>query len=84
MQYTDEILLKENPTESIRLAQNAIAIDPTWEDAYSLQMQAYIAKGNRPQAIKTYQKCVDVLDEEFGIDPLPETRKLLKEIESIH
>ena len=79
-----EILLKENPTESIRLAQNALSIDPTWEDAYRLQMQAYIEKGNRPQAIKTYQKCVDVLDEEFGIDPLPETRNLLKEIESIH
>ena len=78
-----ELLLHENPTESIRLAQNALAIDPTWEDAYRLQMQAYIVKGNRPQAIKTYQKCVDVLDEEFGIDPLPETRNLLKEIESI-
>ena len=63
--------------------KNALSIDPTWEDAYRLQMQAYIAKGNRPQAIKTYQKCVDVLDEEFGIDPLPETRNLLKEIESI-
>jgi DNA-binding SARP family transcriptional activator len=79
-----ETVLQENPTESIRLAQNALAIDPSWEDAYRIQMQAYIAKGNRPQAIKAYQKCVDVLDEEFGIDPLPETRNLLKEIESIH
>ena len=78
-----EILVEENPTESIRLAQNAISIDPTWEDAYRLQMQAYRIKGNRPQAIKTYQKCVDVLDEEYGIDPLPETKKLIKEIEEI-
>ena len=39
-----EILLKENPLESIRLAQNAISIDPTWEDAYRLQMNAYLAK----------------------------------------
>ncbi len=78
-----EILLDQNPIESIRLAQNAIAIDPTWEDAYRLQMQAYLAKGNRPQAIKTYQKCVAVLDEEYGIDPLPETKKLIKEIEAI-
>ena len=79
-----EILLKENPLESIRLAQNAISIDPTWEDAYRLQMHAYLAKGNRPQAIKTYQKCVSILDEEYGIDPLPETKKLLREIEEIH
>jgi two-component SAPR family response regulator len=79
-----EILLKDNPLESIRLAQCAIAIDNTWEDAYRLQMQAYIIKGNRPQAIKAYQKCVDVLDQEYGIDPLPATKSLLKEIENIH
>ncbi|RMA58689.1 AfsR/SARP family transcriptional regulator [Ulvibacter antarcticus] len=78
-----EIILSENPMESVRLAQCAIAIDPTWEDAYRLQMKAYIAKGNRPQAIKAYQKCADILDEEYGIDPLPETKKLLQEIESL-
>ncbi|MBT8301223.1 MAG: bacterial transcriptional activator domain-containing protein [Maribacter sp.] len=78
-----EILLTENPLESIRLAQCAIAIDKTWEDAYRLQMQAYLIKGNRPQAIKAYQKCADVLEEEYGIDPLPETKKVLQEIESI-
>jgi len=78
-----EILLNENPLESIRLAQCAIAIDNTWEDAYRLQMQAYIIKGNRPQAIKAYQKCADVLDEAYGIDPLPATKNLLQEIERI-
>ncbi|NNK19365.1 MAG: transcriptional regulator [Maribacter sp.] len=78
-----EILLNENPLESIRLAQCAIAIDKTWEDAYRLQMQAYLIKGNRPQAIKAYQKCADVLEEEYGIDPLPETKRVLQEIESI-
>ena len=78
-----EILLNENPLESVRLAQCAIAIDNTWEDAYRLQMQAYMIKGNRPQAIKAYQKCADVLDQEYGIDPLPATKSLLQEIESI-
>ena len=78
-----EMLVKENPMESVRLAQQAIAIDKTWEDAYRIQMQAYIHKGNRPQALKTFQKCVDVLDEEYGISPLPATKKLLKEIEMI-
>ena len=78
-----EILLDENPLESIRLAQNALAIDATWEDAYRIQMKAYIKKGNRPQAIKTYMKCEVILEEEYGIAPLPETKKLLQEIESI-
>lgn len=78
-----EILIEENPLESIRLAQNAINIDATWEDAYRIQMKAYIKKGNRPQAIKTFMKCEIVLEEEYGISPLPETKKLLQEIESI-
>ncbi|APG66084.1 transcriptional regulator [Tenacibaculum todarodis] len=78
-----EILLAENPLESIRLAQAALAIDNTWEDAYRLQMRGYLAKGNRPQAIKTYMKCEVILEEEYGISPLPETKQLLKEIEAI-
>lgn len=78
-----EILLEEKPIESIRLAQNALYIDPTWEDAYRIQMKAYISKGNRPQAIRTYQKCVTILDVEYGIEPLPETKNLIKDIEDI-
>lgn len=78
-----EIVLEENPMESVRLAQSALAIDNTWEDAYRLQMRAYLAKGNRPQAIKTYMKCEVILEEEYGIAPLPETKNLLKEIEAI-
>lgn len=78
-----EILVEENPLESIRLAQKALAIDATWEDAYRIQMQAYLAKGNRPQAIKTYLKCEIVLEKEYGISPLPETKKLFQKIEEI-
>jgi DNA-binding SARP family transcriptional activator len=78
-----EILVDDNALESIRLAQKALAIDATWEDAYRIQMKAYIVKGNRPQAIKTYLKCAFILEEEYGISPLPETKSLLKEIEAI-
>jgi len=77
-----ELLLEENPLESIRLAQQALLLDPTWEDAYRLEMQAYLQEGNRPMAIKTYQTCVKVLDEEFGIQPLPETRRLMELVRS--
>lgn len=78
-----ELLQTENPIESIRLAQNALAIDPCWEDAYRIQMQAYINKGNRPQALKTYQICKETLDREYGVSPLPATKKLFTEITQI-
>lgn len=78
-----ELLIKENPMESVRLAQQALQIDKTWEDAYRIQMEAYLEKGNRPMAIKTYQQCERVLEEEFGIDPLPETRRVYRKIRGI-
>ena len=75
-----ELLLSTNPVESIRLAQQALLLDATWEEAYRLQMDAYLKKGNRPMAIKTYRQCEEVLQKEFGIAPLPETKALIKKI----
>ena len=75
-----ELLITENPMESVRLTQQALQIDATWEDAYRIQMEAYFVRGNRPMAIKTYQQCKKVLDDEFGIEPLPETQQLMKKI----
>ncbi len=74
-----ELHLSTLPTETIRLAQRALQIDNTWEEAYRLQMKAYQISGNRPMVIKTYNACEAVLEKEFGIDPLPETRKVLEE-----
>lgn len=78
-----EMKLDTNPEESIRLAQEALLIDSTWEEAYRLQMMAYQKKGNRPQLIKTYNTCKEVLQNEFGIDPLPETANIYNEFISI-
>ena len=78
-----EIILHQKPLESIRLVEAALAIDNTWEDAYRIQMKAYLIKGNRPQAIKAYMKCEIVLEEEYGVAPLPETKQLLKKIEAM-
>jgi DNA-binding SARP family transcriptional activator len=75
-----EILLKDNPTECIQLCQQALLMDVVWEDAYRLQMEAYLLKGNRPMAIKTYQVCEKTLYEELGIKPLPETKKTYQKI----
>lgn len=78
-----ELLKSEHPQEAIRLCQEALSIDSVWEDAYRIQMEAYIKLGNRPLALKTYLKCKATLNEEFGIDPLPITQKLHSEITKI-
>lgn len=78
-----DLLVSQNPLESIRLTQEALLIDKTLEEAYRIQMQAYANKGNRPMALKTFQKCEKILDKEFGIAPLPETRLLENQIREI-
>lgn len=74
------LLLRRVPLESIRLAQRVLAIDPVWEDAYRVQMRAFVSQRNRPLALRTYQRCVEVLSDEFGVDPLPETTELYEQI----
>jgi DNA-binding SARP family transcriptional activator len=68
------------PLESIRLTQRVLSIDSVWEDAYRIQMRAFAAQRNRPMALRTYQRCREVLAEEFGVDPLPETSELYDQI----
>lgn len=75
-----ELLLQKMPLESIRLTQRVLSIDPVWEDAYRIQMRAFAAQRNRPMALRTYQRCTEVLAEEFGVDPLPETSELYDQI----
>jgi DNA-binding SARP family transcriptional activator len=77
-----ELLLKSSPLESIRLTQHALAIDPIWENAYRIQMEAYLAQGNRPMALRTYQQCVEVLQSELDIAPLPETQAIYEQLRS--
>ena len=71
-----EFYLDKQPLETVRLAKEALSLDPTWEDAYALIMKAYLSRGNRPAAIETYYKCLKVLDDEYGLDPLPSTQAI--------
>ncbi|MEZ4616654.1 MAG: bacterial transcriptional activator domain-containing protein [Caldilineaceae bacterium] len=74
------LLLPSSPLESLRLAQRVLAVDPVWEDAYRVLMRAFVTQHNRPMALRSYERCVAVLDEEFGVEPLPETTELYERI----
>lgn len=74
------LILEHNPLESLHLTQTVLARDPAWEDAYRIQMRAYMAQGNRAQALRSYQQCVQVLEQEFGVEPLPETQMLYQQL----
>ncbi len=75
-------LLEDQTNEAIRLMEEALNIDHTWEEAYRIQMMGHMLNGNRPQALRTYKKCVEVLEEEFGISPLPATKQIYDSIKN--
>jgi two-component SAPR family response regulator len=74
------LLVEQSPLESIRLTQHVLAVDPVWEAAYQVQIRAYLGQGNRPLARRVYQYCVEMLERELGVEPLPETRQLIEQM----
>lgn len=75
-----QLQLSSNPSSSIQYAQRALLIDETWEDAYRLLINALIKSGNRPKAIEVYKRCERVLEEQYGISPLPQTTELVRQL----
>lgn len=54
--------------------------DSCWEEAYRLLMQCHLKLGNRRQAARWYQKCQHALAEEMGVEPMPATQELYKQL----
>lgn len=72
-----ELLLeRRQDQEAIALAEGVLARDPCWEEAYRVLMRAHQRRGNRPLAIRAYQRCVRALEDELGLEPMAETRRL--------
>jgi hypothetical protein len=65
---------------AISHARRWLALDPLHEPAQRLLMQLYVGAGDRAAAIRQYQECVNVLHEELGIEPEPETTALFEAI----
>lgn len=83
MTQLGDLVLSENPTESLHLAQQVLGFERGWEDAYRLAMRAYVALGNRPMALRTYEKCADVLADVYDVEPLPQTEQLYIQIKQL-
>ena len=57
-------------------AERWLALGNTWEPAYRALMLAYGARGDIAKVSSIYQRCMDELDEKFGLEPSAETRAL--------
>ena len=64
----------------IRYAARLLAISPLSEWAHRQMMLLLARNDQRAEALRQYQTCCDVLVEELGIDPSPETTALYERI----
>ena len=55
--------------QAIGYAQRWLTFDPLHEPLHRYLMQLYAEKGNRSAALRQYQECVQLLEEELGVSP---------------
>ncbi|MEO7020990.1 MAG: tetratricopeptide repeat protein [Ktedonobacteraceae bacterium] len=71
---------QERLDESIVHWQHLLAVDDCLEDAYYGLMRCYMRQGKRKLALRQYQRCVDILQEEFSVAPKPSLQKLYQRL----
>jgi len=67
---------------AINYARRWLALDPIHEPAHRQLMWLYARAGQRAAALRQYQECVRLLDQELGVPPLEETTLLFETIKS--
>jgi DNA-binding SARP family transcriptional activator len=66
--------------EVIHLCGRILVQDNCWERAYRYLMLAYDKLGDHGQVARTYQRCVETLQEELEVTPSPDTEELYKQL----
>src|SRR5262245_38189754 len=61
-------------------AEETIALDPYRETGYRQLMAAHAAAGNRAESLRVYERCRQLLAEELGAYPSPETESIYREL----
>lgn len=78
-----EIYINEkNYNEAIDIIEEMIKLNPYDENLYNTLIHVLVWKGDRSQAFKKYNHCINMLREELNIAPLESTKRLYKIIES--
>jgi DNA-binding SARP family transcriptional activator len=65
---------------AITYAQRWLALDPLHEPAHRCLMQLYAESGNRSAALRQYQSCYELLEDELEVRPEAETTALYERI----
>lgn len=66
---------------SITFCQKLLAEDDCREDAHRRLMRCYLHQGQRHLALRQYHLCVEALDQELDVPPMPATTELYRQIQ---
>ena len=72
--------LNGEPELAIQYAGEVVALDPFREPAYQRLMRLYAEAGNRAEAVRVFGRCRELLRDELGTSPSPQTEALFVEI----
>src|SRR5690242_9324643 len=72
--------LPQDAAKALRLAQEVIALDPFLEPGYRAAMSAAAALGRPDDALRLYERCKRMLDQELGVAPSAELTRLQRAI----
>ena len=67
--------------DALDVARKALALDPLSEVAYRRIMRLSYLSGDRAGALEAFRRCKQALEQELGVQPLPETASLARDIE---
>ena len=69
--------------QAIIYCREALTLDNLNETAYRLLMRCHASLGERATALKIYDEAVQILQDDVGIDPTPETVELARQIQQL-
>lgn len=64
----------------IHICRKMLLKDPCLENAHRMLIDCYHQLGQRDKAIRQYHKCVDILNEEFAVEPSLQTKTLFERL----
>ncbi len=76
----DACLRSGDAPAAAKWAEQTIALAPFRETGYRRLMEAHVAAGNRAEALQVYEHCRQLLADELGTYPSPETESVYREL----
>lgn len=73
----EDCLAAGRPDQAVEYCERVLQSEPTRERAHRLLVTARYVAGDQDRALAAYEECRTVLRDELGVDPLPETERVL-------